>query len=267
MATSGKSNPRPPGIGVVSVHAKNSPEFYAQVLRAIGAPVTAANLRVLDAWQRAEGSSSSWNPFNSEQSSHASGETNYNSAGVKNYPNEDAGVRATVATLKNGYYGPMITALKNDNQEAFIAALVASPWDGGYGGRGAGKTYKNSSIYRLFIQGGGTTLSTNGANPAPTTVTAHTPAGPQTTIQYSNNPGYLPGINPGQNGPHVSVPNPLAGLGNVNKFFQILSNGQFWVRVLEMALGGLLVAYGVFVLTTGTSGVSQAAKAAKLAII
>jgi len=127
-------------------HTKNSPEFYAQILRGIGAPVTQKNLRVLDAWQRAEGSTSSWNPFNSTQSSHVAGETNYNSVGVKNYPSEMAGVNATIATLKNGYYNPMIAALKNDNPEAFIAAVVASPWDGGYGGRGSGKTYKNSSI-------------------------------------------------------------------------------------------------------------------------
>jgi hypothetical protein len=271
MAISAKSKARNKSVGVLAEHAKNSPAFYAEVLRGIGAPVTAQNLRVLDAWQRAEGSTSSWNPFNSTQSSRQAGETNYNSIGVKNYPSEDAGIKATVATLKNGYYGPMITALKNNNQEAFIAAVVASPWDDGYGGRGSGKTYKNSSVYRLFIQGGGPTLTTTkGANPAPTTTparpAAQTTAGPQVPKPFKpgQNAGELPGLNPGAGATGGLNLNPFSGF---DKIATILTNGPFWIRILEMFFGALIVAWGVSVLTTGTIGLDKLSSAAKLATL
>jgi hypothetical protein len=125
--------------------------FYARVLAGIGAPINQINLGVLAAWQKAEGGSSSWNPFNTTQS--APGAKSYNSVGVRNYPDETTGVNATVATLQNGYYKPILSALKASNPDAAIAAIVSSPWDGGYGApvlSGGKRDYTRSSIYSAW---------------------------------------------------------------------------------------------------------------------
>jgi hypothetical protein len=45
------------------------------------------------------------------------GATNFNSAGVKNFPNYQSGIQATVETLKNGYYPTLVEAL-TENIEA-----------------------------------------------------------------------------------------------------------------------------------------------------
>jgi hypothetical protein len=93
-------------------------------------------------------------------------------------------------------------------------------------------------------------LNTKGAAPAPTT--AHTTAGPQQATGPKN-----------KQNKGVSL-NPLSGFETLAR---ILTDGQFWIRLIEMLGGSLLVAYGVFVLTTGKSGIQQAAGAAKLAML
>jgi hypothetical protein len=102
-------------------------QFAAAVLHGIGAPVTAANLHALLAWQRAEGGSARFNPFNTTQP--ARGATNYNSIGVRNYTSYQQGLQATIATLKNGHYGGVLAALhQGRNPLAVAAAVGASPW-------------------------------------------------------------------------------------------------------------------------------------------
>ena len=102
-------------------------QFAAAVLHGIGAPVTAANLHALLAWQRAEGGSAKWNPFNTTQP--ASGAGSYNSVGVRNYRSYQQGLQATIQTLKNGHYGGVIAALhRGTNPLAVAAAIGASPW-------------------------------------------------------------------------------------------------------------------------------------------
>jgi hypothetical protein len=100
----------------------------ADILRGIGAPVTAANLRRLRAWARAEGGSASFNPFNTTMGE--SGATNYNKVGVKNYPTQPVGTQATVATLRLGYYKQVVAALRDTNttDAQFAAAVGSSPW-------------------------------------------------------------------------------------------------------------------------------------------
>jgi len=43
------------------------------------------------------------------------GVSNYNSVGVKNYPNRQVGLEATVKTLMLPYYKELVAKLKNDN--------------------------------------------------------------------------------------------------------------------------------------------------------
>lgn len=86
--------------------------FYSSVLNLIGAPLTQNTLQLCRDWQRFEGGSAAWNPWNTTQ--WAVGATVYNSAGVKNYPDEATGEHATAATLTNGYYPDVLAALQHD---------------------------------------------------------------------------------------------------------------------------------------------------------
>lgn len=83
------------------------------VLKQLGYPVTAQNLAFLRRWHLAEGGTASYNPLNTTQP--WQGASSYNSVGVKNFPNAQAGIAATVKTLKNGNYPAILQALKSGN--------------------------------------------------------------------------------------------------------------------------------------------------------
>jgi hypothetical protein len=91
--------------------------WEAALLRALGAPVTKANIAWLDAWQKTEGGAARFNPLNTTQP--AAGATSYNSAGVRNYTSAAQGTAATAATLKNGRYSQIVAALRSGNPQVF----------------------------------------------------------------------------------------------------------------------------------------------------
>ena len=100
--------------------------FGQRLLEGLGAPVTAANLKFLDAWHLAEGGSRD-NPFNTSQ--YARGARTFNGDGVKRYGSVDVGLHATIATLKNGLYGNVLKALyRGDDPHATALALKSSKW-------------------------------------------------------------------------------------------------------------------------------------------
>jgi hypothetical protein len=105
-----------------------SDQFAGDVLRRIGAPVSAANIRRLRAWARAEGGRATYNPFNTTQKE--PGAVSINSVGVKSYPSMAVGEQATVTTLTNGRYGPILAALRNPDStdQQFASAIQNSPW-------------------------------------------------------------------------------------------------------------------------------------------
>src|SRR5690242_13579606 len=107
--------------------------WAASLLHAIGAPVTAGNMRALLAWQRAEGGSASFNPLNTTQ--RARGASNYNSVGVKNFTSAKQGVQATAQTLMNGHYGNIVGLLRSGraSAEQIATAVAHSPWGTGGG--------------------------------------------------------------------------------------------------------------------------------------
>ena len=110
--------------------APSVPNWQAQILHALGAPVTPANLTFLNAWARAEGGTASNNPFNTTQS--APGASSYNRVGVRNYATPQQGIQATVQTLQNGHYGNILSALRQGSSaQAAASALAASPWGTG----------------------------------------------------------------------------------------------------------------------------------------
>ena len=105
--------------------------FGTLVLPRLGAPVTAANLDAFDAWAAGEGSCAAFNPLDTTQP--APGATAFNTlpggGHVWNYPSLDTGVRATVETLLNGLYQPILTVLQAGAGIAALAGAVRrSPW-------------------------------------------------------------------------------------------------------------------------------------------
>lgn len=94
----------PPAATSGLVQPRNVREEWAlAVLEALGNTNPSLEIQAfMIAWQRAEGSSSSYNPFNTTQP--APGATCYNSlpsmpCGVKNYTSREQGIQATVQTL------------------------------------------------------------------------------------------------------------------------------------------------------------------------
>jgi hypothetical protein len=69
-------------------------------------------MRLLDAWQRAEGGTAQWNPLNTTAHISQGGVQwqgpDYNSTGVANYTKPTYGVMATAATLTNGFYNGIL---------------------------------------------------------------------------------------------------------------------------------------------------------------
>lgn len=98
-----------------------TPSMYEAIFGALGCPdPTSANLLAIgQKWQGYEGSSASYNPWDTTRSGYP-GETPYNTFGdnliehVYNYPTEEVGAQATAATLLNGFYPTIVTALLAD---------------------------------------------------------------------------------------------------------------------------------------------------------
>ena len=126
------------GLGAALAMAKNG-QFtqltWAQALLvAMRLPVTADNVAAITAWEMAEGghwyNTAYYNPLNTTQD--MPGATVFNSVGVKAYTSWKQGLEATVKTIKNGYYGGIIDALRRGNDATAVAAAVgASPWGTG----------------------------------------------------------------------------------------------------------------------------------------
>ena len=139
--------------------------WQGALLKQLGAPATRANLKFLNAWAQAEGGSASYNPFNTTQG--ASGASDYNSVGVKNYGSPGQGIHATAQTLLNGRYNPIVSGLRSGHATATqLATEVAhSPWGTGSGvlrvlGSGpvpiqAGSSAPLQALHRLTGGGGG----------------------------------------------------------------------------------------------------------------
>lgn len=86
--------------------------FWQKVLEYVNALPTANNISILQKWQPFEGGNAAFNPLNTTQKE--PGSTEYNSAGVQNYPSQAVGEIATAKTLINGYYAHILLALRTD---------------------------------------------------------------------------------------------------------------------------------------------------------
>ena len=100
-----------------------SPLSWARALLGyLGMPVTSQNLTAITSWELAEGgnwfNAARYNPLDTTMPE--PGATVMNSVGVKAYTSWAEGFTATVATLRNGLYGPILAALSR--------ATTPSPW-------------------------------------------------------------------------------------------------------------------------------------------
>jgi peptidoglycan hydrolase CwlO-like protein len=103
-------------------------------VKSLGMPMTADNVAAVVAWEMAEGghwyNTAYYNPLNTTQS--MPGATIFNSVGVKAYTSWAQGLKASVITIRNGYYGGILDALRRGNDAQAVAdAVAASPWGTG----------------------------------------------------------------------------------------------------------------------------------------
>lgn len=139
-----------------------TPEQWARaLLQRLGYKATNGNITAIMAWMRAEGghwnNSAHYNPLNTTQK--MSGASSMNSVGVKSYTSWDQGLQATVITLRNGYYGSILSALKSGGSASSVAnAVVNSPW-GTKHISVSGITITGQSIPTGLTSGGGTSTA------------------------------------------------------------------------------------------------------------
>lgn len=111
-----RRNPTAPGTWT---KMSGWPGWEKAVLEGIGAPITHENVAFLQHWAFMEAGTAAYNPLNTTQ--FVTGATNYNSFGdrgefhVRNYPNEDSGVAATIQTLQNGRFNHILRGLQSGN--------------------------------------------------------------------------------------------------------------------------------------------------------
>ena len=113
------------------------PEWAALLLDRLNAPRCANDLIVVVAWEQQEGTTAGWNPLATTYA--LPGATTYNSAGVRNYPTLEDGLRATVLTLEGGFsthgYGAVVQDLQAcADPVATARAINASDWCRGCSG-------------------------------------------------------------------------------------------------------------------------------------
>ena len=106
------------------------------LLAAEGMPRTSCNFNAVTAWERAEGggfgNQAAYNPLNVNPGAGA-GWPGYPAIGAWAFPDAATGLRYTVATLGNGYYGGVLAALRAGNSAQGVCdAIMASPWAGSH---------------------------------------------------------------------------------------------------------------------------------------
>ena len=105
-------------------------EWALALLQAGGWPTPGAQAGIV-AQAVEEGSEAIWDPLDSERV--AAGSSDYNPAGVQDYPSLEVGLQTTLATLRNGDYPQVLAALQRGSSPAYVQAIANSPW-GTWGG-------------------------------------------------------------------------------------------------------------------------------------
>jgi len=265
--------PEPASPSTIYGGANSRGSFATAVLAGIGAPVNTETMTVLMAQMRVENTSSAFNPMATTQG--APGATNANSVGVKNYPDFNTGVSATVQTLMNGYYDNYIAGLRAGNQEnanqiVSDAAQDLNTW--GSGGV-AVLSLVDSTRGNLGYYTGLPIGASDSGNPGGSGASAES-----TGLSL---PTPIPGINIDPfNILGNAAKNPLGALAGIYQVFaktfgfadsalKFLTNVHTWVRFGMLLAGAALVAmaWGIYKdgLVSGT--INTAKKGAEVAAL
>jgi peptidoglycan hydrolase-like protein with peptidoglycan-binding domain len=119
---------------IANVATTEDDDFYSAIITSLGGKVTDEKMKFLKAWRQGEGGTAKNNPFNTTKDVPGDQDTKYNSAGVRNYPDRQTGLEATIATLKLPYYRDIVSLLQSDDATAadLAKAVEASPWGTGH---------------------------------------------------------------------------------------------------------------------------------------
>lgn len=105
-------------VSDVTVSPSVSQETWIKdLLAALGAPATSANIASITDWMAHEEPSSDWSHWNNPMNTtlRLTGSQSENSVGVQSYPSLSEGLQATVSTLNNGNYGDILLQLRAGN--------------------------------------------------------------------------------------------------------------------------------------------------------
>jgi hypothetical protein len=117
-------------------------DWAIALLGRLGVPNSVNNEQSIVAWETQE-NGPQWNPLGSKQTIQGSRDAG---GGIQIYPSLNAGLEATVQTLRNGRYTAILNALHNSmNPTATAAAIVASPWGTGPGVVTVAASYRAST--------------------------------------------------------------------------------------------------------------------------
>lgn len=88
-------------------------------------------LDALEAWKPHENTRACWNPLATTLK--VSGSWTFNPAGVQNYADRSAGVRATADTLSLSYYDPIRSMLRQESFDEQLIRRSLETWSGSGG--------------------------------------------------------------------------------------------------------------------------------------
>jgi len=128
-------------------------EMAVAQLKWIDKPLTNNNVQSMVVWAVSESSQAHWNIWDTTED--YPGATDYNSAGVKNYPDIDAGLNAFKATINNGRYPMILQCLSESAPPAVTCNAIANtPWGSKPSPELVGEVLTNWTTYASVIVSG-----------------------------------------------------------------------------------------------------------------
>lgn len=237
-------------------------QFSAFVLAGLGAPITQNNINKLSAIAQQEGKHGTYNPMNWVRN--APGATDYNSVGVKNYPNLGTGVLQTVAGLNQSNTLELKANLISDGPYAqFISA--ANKFYGSWGGGtvNVSESDANTASGTKLLEGTVTQPEIEGVakaiTPDPNIVKQLSGIVPGVNPEGATNPGGIPGIlwsvgSAVKTGQDVTV----GAINSVTDFLSWIKDAVFnkdnWVRIGLVIGAFILVIFGMLVISKSFGG-------------
>lgn len=141
-------------------------QFAQDALLSLSKPVSEANIQSLVIWQTSEGTSAENNPCATTLRYENS--TEFNSAGVQNYPSYQDGIQAWKLTILNGLYGAILSCFDQSASPAETCSTIEnSPWGSKPSSQLVADVLADFSAYANTAIGGSGNETDPGTNPNP----------------------------------------------------------------------------------------------------